>query len=175
METSSDYMKELNEAIAAWKEELANNLAPITDPNLIWVVLVGTESIPLAAFTNQEYADIMAGHFPDAQDPIQVNRTETVLIVDQYKEEVSNGKMPFEIIVKKDGSIFDCFGPEDGIRKLIEPVISSHSTYNIDEKKFVIDDQKAGVTGVFWGLHQYEAMQNAKSFWQQLSQDQRFA
>ncbi|MBO9615617.1 MAG: hypothetical protein J7619_23170 [Dyadobacter sp.] len=145
-------------AYTAWRDEVAAKLEPVVYPNHAWVVYAGTETQqPQAAFTNREYADILAGHMVGVIDPVLRERSEIKAMnieVDKYKEQVSFGKMPYEIILNAKGEVYDSWGPNDGIPAIKEPV--------------PLTDKWPALSGTFWGWTGGEAIENAQKMFQEL-------
>lgn len=143
-----------------WREQVAAKLEPVVYPNHAWVVYAGVETQkPQAAFTNREYAEILAGHMIGAIDPVLRERSEIEAInleVDKYKEQVSFGKMPYEVILNTKGEVYDSWGPNDGIPDIEEPSPKL-------EKSF-------GLAGTFWGWTGGEAIENAQKLFQELKE-----
>ncbi|MHA4737768.1 hypothetical protein [Dyadobacter sp. MSC1_007] len=78
------------------------------------------------------------------------------IVVDKYKEQVSFGKMPYEIILNSEGDVFDSWGPNDGIPAIEEPVEMNEKLHSL--------------AGTFWGWTQGEAIENAQKLFQELKQ-----
>nr|WP_295926534.1 hypothetical protein [uncultured Dyadobacter sp.] len=128
-------------------------------PGYVWVVYAGTESQQAqAAFTDRKYAEKLAGHMIGTTDPVlrEQNEVEAMdLVVDQYKEQVSAGKMPFEIILNHEGAVFDSWGPDDGIPVIEEPVLMNEKHHTL--------------AGTFWGSTRDEAIENAQRLFRELT------
>ena len=135
-----------------WRDEVAAKLEPVVYPDHAWVVYSGTDTQqPQAAFTNREYAEILSSHMQGAIDPVLRERSEIAALnikVDEYKEQVSFGKMPFEIILRKDGEVFDAWGPEDGMPTIDTPKVSESDRHILG--------------GTFWGWTKGEAIEEAQ-------------
>ncbi|MET7253593.1 hypothetical protein [Dyadobacter fermentans] len=144
--------KRLAAAYTAWRDEVTAKLEPVVYPNHAWVVYAGSETQhPQAAFTNREYAEILASHMQGAIDPVLRERSEIAAMnirVDKYKEQVSFGKMPYEIILRKDGEVFDAWGPEDGMPSIDTPKVS--------------ESERHILGGTFWGWTKGEAIEEAQ-------------
>ncbi|WP_426291994.1 hypothetical protein ACN9ML_18345 [Dyadobacter endophyticus] len=153
-EFSMEAMKlQLAAEYTAWREEVAAKLEPVVYPNHAWVVYAGNDTQqPQAAFTNREYAEILASHMQGAIDPVLRERSEIDAMdikVDKYLEQVSFGKMPFEIILRKDGEVFDAWGPEDGMPTISAPKVSESDRHILG--------------GTFWGWTKGEAIEEAQN------------
>lgn len=158
-ESSVDGMKKrLTAEYTVWREEITAKLEPVIYPNHAWVVYAGNDSQqPQAAFKNREYAEILAGYMQGAIDPVLWERSEVKamnLRVDEYKEQVSFGKMPYEIILNSKGEVFDSWGPSDGIPSIEEPV--------------VMNEKLHALAGTFWGWTGREAIESAQKLFQEL-------
>jgi hypothetical protein len=129
-------------------------------PNHAWVVYAGGETQrPQAAFSNRRDAEILIGHMIGAIDPVLCDRsqiTEMNLVIDQYVQQVSSGKMPFEIILNSAGEVFDSRGPNDGIPAIEEPVLMNEKLH--------------ALAGTFWGRTSAEAVESAQKLFEQLKQ-----
>ncbi|QRR00118.1 hypothetical protein [Dyadobacter sandarakinus] len=139
----------------AWRNQVASTLEPVIYPNHAWVVYSGCQTQVLqAAFSNREYAQILGSYILDALEPVLVERSELEEIgvdIDRYKDPVSFGKLPFEIILRPDGEVFECWGPQDGI-----PLI---------QKPTVLPGKQSCITGTFWGWTQQEAISAAQTYY----------
>jgi hypothetical protein len=148
--------KRLAAEYTAWRDEVAAKLEPVVYPNHAWVVYAGNDiQQPQAAFTNREYAEILTGHMQGAIDPVLRERSEIIAMnikVDKYKDQVSFGKMPFEIILRKDGEVFDAWGPADGIPTIDTPKVS--------------ESERHILGGTFWGWTKGEAIEEAQKLLQ---------
>ncbi|MCF0043654.1 hypothetical protein LXM24_26345 [Dyadobacter sp. CY399] len=147
----------------AWRDEVAMQLEPVVYPDHAWVVYSGiVTQEPQAAFTNREYAEILACHMDGALDPILMERTELAEMgfqVDKYKELVSFGKMPYNIILLENGEVFDSWGPQDGIPTIDEPTVGR---------------ERLSLGGTFWGWTHGEAVEEAQRLWKELNAKGQF-
>lgn len=144
----------------AWRDEVIAKLEPVVYPNHAWVVYAGVDTQqPQAAFTNREYAEILISHMVGAIDPVLRERSEIEAMnieVDKYKDQVSFGKMPYEIILNSEGEVFDSWGPQDGIPKIEEPML--------------VNEKRHALAGTFWGWTPGEAAENAQKLFHDLKE-----
>lgn len=148
--------KSLLDKYTIWREEFKRKIQPVASLNYAWVVYAGTDTLrPQAAFTNRECADQLVLYMQGAADPVRFERSAIRamnLVVDKYEEQVSFGKMPYEIILDSKGQVFDSWGPSDGIPSIEEPVIMNEKLH--------------ALAGTFWGWTGKEAIENAQQlFW----------
>lgn len=61
------------------------------------------------------------------------------------------GKMPFEIILRKDGEVFDAWGRADGMPTIDTPKVS--------------ESERHILGGTFWGWTKGEAIEETQKFW----------
>jgi len=150
--------KGLPSSYRAWQEEFKRKMQPVVYPDHAWVVYTGTDTHrPQAAFTNRECADQLILYMQGAIDPVRCARSELKamdLVIDQYKEQLCLGKMPYEIILNSEGEVFDSWGPTDGIPSIEEPVIMNEKLH--------------ALAGTFWGWTGMEAIEKAQELFRSL-------
>lgn len=163
-EKSFDGLEDTKEYLLAnytvWREQFRKKIQPVANPDCAWVVYAGTETQrPQAAFSNRECADQLVMYMQGATDPVLHERSEIQamnIVVDRYKEQVSFGKMPYEIILNSQGEVFDSWGPGDGIPSIEEPVIMNEKLH--------------ALAGTFWGWTGVEAIESARQLFNALKE-----
>lgn len=150
--------KSLLAKYTVWQQEFKEKIQPIVSPNYAWVVYAGTDTLrPQAAFTNQECADQLVLYMQGATGPMHCELSAIKamnLVIDKYEEQVSLGKMPYEIILDSKGEVFDSWGPSDGIPSIEEPVLMNEKLH--------------ALAGTFWGWTGKEAIENAQQLFRSL-------